>query len=191
MQARGVFRLTDKGRAVMEDGWLRLAIEREWHGGPCADVRLHGVVELSLQPAGLEIQASLPHQHIPRVPAQPTRTRVANLYEYDVVECFLVGEGGRYLEVELGAGGHFLVLSFDAPRVLADAHEDLDPMLRFEAGTSRWRSTLTLPGELLPQGICAINAFVIAGGHHLAWHPVPGATPDFHQPSHFPRVSLV
>ena len=67
-------------------------------------------------------------------PPQPPHTRVADLYEYDVVECFLVGEGGRYLEVELGAGGHFLVLSFDAPRVLADAHEDLDPVLRFETG---------------------------------------------------------
>jgi len=155
-------------------------------------VRLHGVVELSLQPAGLEIQASLPHQQIPRLPEQPTHTRVDDLYEYDVVECFLVGEGGRYLEVELGAGGHFLVLSFDAPRVLADALEDLDPVLRFEAGTSRWRSTLTLPGELLPQGICAVNAFVIAGGHHLAWHPLPGpgADPDFHQPGRFPRISL-
>ena len=91
---------------------MRLAIEREWSGAPCADARLHGEVRLSLQPGGLEIQASLPHQETPRVPAGPARTRVADLYEYDVVECFLVGEGGRYLEVELGAGGHFLVLSF-------------------------------------------------------------------------------
>ena len=174
---------------------MRLAIEREWDGRPCADARLHGEVRLSLpaggpQTRGLEIQASLPHQHAPRVPEQPPHTRVADLYEYDVVECFLVGEGGRYLEVELGAGGHFLVLSFDAPRVLADAHEDLDPVLRFEEGTSRWRSTLTLPEDFLPTGVCAVNAFVIAGGHHLAWHPVPGARPDFHQPGCFPRVSL-
>jgi hypothetical protein len=153
---------------------------------------LHGEVGLSLQPGGLEIQASLPHQETPRVPGQPTRTRVADLYEYDVVECFLVGEGGRYVEVELGAGGHFLVLSFDAPRVLADAHEDLDPTLHFETGTHRWRSTLLLPAQLLPPRVCAANAFVIAGGHFLAWHPLPGpgADPDFHQPARFPRVSL-
>jgi hypothetical protein len=171
---------------------LRLAIEREWDGGPCTDAHLHGEVELSLQPGGLEIRASLPHQEPPRVPAAPPHTRVADLYEYDVVECFLVGEGGRYLEVELGAGGHFLVLSFDAPRVLADAHEDLDPTLHFETGTHGWVSSLLLPADLLPPRICAVNAFVIAGGRFLAWHPLPGpgVDPDFHQPGRFPRVSL-
>ena len=169
---------------------MRLAIEREWSGAPCADARLHGEVRLSVRPGGLEIRASLPHQETPRVPAGPTGTRVADLYEYDVVECFLVGEGGRYLEVELGAGGHFLVLSFEAPRVLADAHEDLDPALRFETGTHEWRSTLLLPADLLPSRICAVNAFVIAGGHHLAWSPLPGTRPDFHQPRRFPRISL-
>jgi hypothetical protein len=171
---------------------LRLAIEREWNGAPCADTRLHGEVRLSLQPGGLEIRASLPHQETPRVPAGAPRTRVADLYEYDVVECFLVGEGGRYLEVELGAGGHFLVLSFDATRVLADAHEDLEPTLRFQSGAHGWRSTLLLPAQLLPPRICAVNAFVIAGGRFLAWHPLPGpgAAPDFHQPARFPRVTL-
>jgi hypothetical protein len=170
------------------DAELRLVIEREWHGGPCADERLHGVVRLSPRPGGLEIQASLPHQPSPRVPAAPPRTRVADLYEYDVVECFLVGEGGRYLEVELGAGGHFLVLSFRAPRVLADAHEDLEPRLDFERGPRAWSATMLLPEDLLPSGIRAVNAFVIAGGRFLAWHPLPGAVPDFHQPERFPAV---
>lgn len=170
---------------------LRLAIERAWNGEPCTDARLHGEVGLSLRPGGLEIRAGLPHQQRPRVPAAPPHTRVADLYEYDVVECFLVGEGGRYLEVELGAGGHFLVLSFEAPRVLADAHEDLEPSLRFERGNDRWRATLLVPEGLLPSGVCAVNAFVIAGGHHLAWHPLPGpGAPDFHQPSRFPAISL-
>lgn len=171
---------------------LRLPVEREWHGGPCPHPRLWGEVRLSLQPEGLEVEASLPHQPSPRIPGQPPGTRVADLYRYDVVECFLVGEGGRYLEVELGAGGHFLVLSFSAPRVLADPHEDLEPTLRFESGAGRWRSSLLLPPALLPPGVCAVNAFVIAGGRFLAWHPLPGpgADPDFHQPARFPRVAL-
>ena len=49
------------------------------------------------------------------MPDAPRGARVANLWEYDVVECFLVGPDGRYLELELGAGGHFLALLFDAP----------------------------------------------------------------------------
>ena len=169
---------------------MRLAIEREWDGGPCADARLHGEVGLSLQPGGLEIQASLPHQETPRVPAAPLHTRVADLYEYDVVECFLVGAGGRYLEVELGAGGHFLVLTFAAPRELADAHEDLAPELCFQRDSEGWRSRVRIPWSVLPGELHALNAFAIAGGAHLAYQPLPGGSPDFHQPSRFPAARL-
>ncbi|MEN8185310.1 MAG: hypothetical protein ABFS46_22550, partial [Myxococcota bacterium] len=59
-----------------------------------------------------------------------------------------------------------------------------------ESESDRWRSTLVLPGSMLPAGIQAANAFVIAGGHFLAHHPLPGPEPDFHQPACFPRVRL-
>lgn len=107
-----------------------------------------------------------------------------------MVECFLAGAAGRYLEVELGAGGHFLVLSFEAPRVRLDDHADLEPRLRFEPGEDAWRSTIELPEGLIPPGPHRLNAFVIASGRFLAWHPLPGPEPDFHQPARFPRVDL-
>ncbi len=92
--------------------------------------------------------------------------------------------------MELGAGGHFLVLSFGAPRVRTDEHEDLAPRLRFEPGERAWRSTIELPSALLPPGPHRVNAFVIASGRFLAWHPLPGQEPDFHQPERFPPVVL-
>lgn len=171
-------------------GRLVLPIERSWDGAPCPHAHLHGRVELSARADGLELIASLPQQPSPRIPGAPAGTRVADLWEYDVVECFLVGAGGRYLEVELGAGGHFLVLSFSAPRVRSDSHESLLPALDFSSDAAGWRSRLVLDWALLPPGLEALNAFVIAGGSHLAYAPLPGSAPDFHQPARFPRAAL-
>jgi hypothetical protein len=166
-------------------GRLVLPIERYWDGAPCPHAHLHGRVELAARDAGLELTASLPHQPAPRIPAAPRGTRVADLWEYDVVECFLAGAGGRYLEVELGAGGHFLVLSFSAPRVRSASHEALRPALDFTSDASGWRSRIVVERALVPPGLSALNAFVIAGGVHLAYGSLPGAAPDFHQPARF------
>src|SRR5438093_12450597 len=95
---------------------LTLPIVTQWDGTSCTDARLHGLVTLSVADAGLRITASLPQQDRPHIPAAPPCSRVANLWEYDVVECFVVG-AEHYLEVELGAGGEFLVRAFARPRV--------------------------------------------------------------------------
>jgi len=169
---------------------LRLPIERLWNGEPC-DLPIHAGVELSLLGDALEVRAWLRQPGAPRMPAATPGTRVAGLWEYDVVECFLAGAGGRYLEIELGPGGHFLVLSFRARRVLANSHEGLVPRVESGRGPEgeRW-AALRVPRSLLPAGLRAGNAFAIAGGRFLAWRAVPGAQPDFHQPERWPALCL-
>ena len=110
---------------------LTLPIVTYWNGTPCTNTRLHGMVTLGVKDEGLCLTATLPHQECPSVPATPPRTRVVNLWEYDVVECFIAGAEG-YLEVDLGAGGHFLVLDFAAPRVRRKAYEAFVPRMVFE-----------------------------------------------------------
>jgi hypothetical protein len=169
---------------------LTLPIERHWDGTRCRDPRRRGALSLSIVPDGLEIGASFQRQDPARLPAAPLGTRVANLWEYDVVECFLAGAGGRYLEVELGAAGHFLVLEFGAPRRRVNDHAELAPPVFFSEDAERWHATLRLPRALVPAGLCALNAFAIAGGACFAHHPVPGPVPDFHQPRAFPRAAI-
>ncbi len=169
---------------------LLLPIEHHWDGTRCPDPRRRGALTLAVGPDGLEIGASFERQDPARLPAAPQGTRVANLWEYDVVECFLAGASGRYLEVELGAGGHFLVLEFDAPRRRVNDHAELAPSMAFREDAERWHATLWLPLGLVPAGLCALNAFAIAGGAFFAHHPVPGRAPDFHQPQAFPRAVL-
>lgn len=169
---------------------LALRVERGWDGAPCDDTGLHADVRLQATAEGLAFEASLPHQARPRVPDAPAGARVANLWEYDVVECFVVGRDGRYLELELGAGGHFLALQFDAPRRCCDALESLRPKLEHRADAARWSARMWAPWQIVPAGIRALNAFVAVGDRLLAHHSLPGARADFHQPQHFPAAAL-
>jgi hypothetical protein len=160
---------------------LRLPIEQQWNGAPSGGVR--AALELSLLGDALELRSELRQPEAPRVPAAPPGTRVANLWEYDVVECFLAGAGGRYLELELGAGGHFLALSFRAPRVRSDEHRHLVPQISHHAGGAGLScTTLRVPLAIVPPGLRRLGAFAIAGGVFLAHAPVPGEAPDFHRP---------
>lgn len=168
---------------------IRLPIDRLWNGAPC-ELPLRGAVSLSRVGDALDLRAELHQPLPPRVAPAPPGTRVEGLWAYDVVELFLAGAGGRYLEIELDAAGHFLALEFRAPRVLANAHRGL--VLRVEHGLAidAWWAAARLPLALVPPGLRAANAFAIAAGRHLAWHPVPGKTPDFHQPATFPALGL-
>ncbi|MDH3519285.1 MAG: hypothetical protein OEM49_02415 [Myxococcales bacterium] len=169
---------------------LTLPIDRMWSGAPCPELGRHGWVRLAWEPQGVVLVAGMPHPPVSRVPDAPIGRRVPDLWNYDVVECFLAGAGGRYLEVELGAGGHFLLLSFDAPRRLVDDHAGFQPALAFETSPRGWRARLCVPWVLLPPELCALNAFAIVGALHLAHHPLPGDVPDFHQPARFPPAAL-
>lgn len=174
---------------------LALKIDHYWNGVACPDRRLHVVITLSCIREGLRITATLPHQLSPNVPVQPPGTRVADLWQYDVVECFIVGSR-KYLEVELGAGGHFLVLDFckRAPRVRDNEYEQFRPTLEWVPSvpedSRRWRSSIVIPWEMVPKRPNALNAFVIVRDQFLAYHPTKGSTPDFHQPADFPKMSL-
>lgn len=168
---------------------LRLPIDRQWNGSPSETVRAS--LELRIVGAALELRSELRQAGTPRIPAARPGTRVADLWEYDVVECFLAGAGGRYLELELGAGGHFLALSFRAPRVRSDEHRALVPWVDFHRGPDATLYTaLRVPLAIIPGDVRAIGAFAIAGGLFLAHAPVPGPAPDFHQPDRWTAARL-
>lgn len=170
---------------------LNLHIDKNWDGAPCPDDRLWADVFVAQTKEGLLIRAQAPMLHGQKVPDAPIGSRVEGLWEHDVVELFLVGPGHQYLEIELGAGGHFLVLGFDSIRHRSDSFESFAPILRFEKTNERtWKSSVTIPWKLVPENLRALNAFSIMAGQFLAYSPVPGEQPDFHQPDHYPNASL-
>jgi hypothetical protein len=168
---------------------LRLPIERHWHGEESKEVR--GSVELSQVGASLELRAELRQRRPLRAPELPSGTRCDGLWNYDVVECFLAGAGGRYLEIEIDSQAHWLVLGFRARRVRSSEFSELRlSVSRGLRADAAWWATLRLPLALLPRGLRSINAFAIASGHFLAYHPLPGPAADFHQPDRWPAARL-
>jgi hypothetical protein len=106
-----------------------------------------------------------------------------SLWEYEVVEVFVAGDDGHYLEIELGPHGHHLVLQLDGVRRVARRGLPIDFETTIEAG--RWRGRAIVPRDYLPTGPLRGNAFAMHGAapdrRHLAAFPVGGARPDFHR----------
>lgn len=170
---------------------LYLTVESLWNGEPCADEDAHAEVWVTRRQGGLQVRVHANRRDDARVPDAPRDSRVDGLWEYDVVELFFVGEDGTYTEVELGPGGHYLVLSFDDVRRRSDAYEGREFNHRNSSSTpGTWQSVIEIPWDALPKNVLRMNAFAIMGGQHLAWSPVPGTQPDFHQPTSFPEVRI-
>ncbi|MBI4438260.1 hypothetical protein HY631_04915 [Candidatus Uhrbacteria bacterium] len=168
---------------------LTLHIDRLWNGTACSDDRLWATLELSLNKQGVHVRTHAPLLLETSAPDAPMGTRVDGLWNFDVVELFLVGPGHQYLELELGAGGHFLVLSFDSIRRRANSYEAFHPVVRFEkTAEKQWTSEMTIPWSMVPENLRALNAFAIMAGQFLAYEAVPGTEPDFHQPDFFPAA---
>jgi len=170
---------------------LSFRINKLWNGNACSDDRLWAQVQLSKTKDGINVLVSAPRLHEQSIPDAPIGTRVDKLWEHDVVEVFFVGPGHEYIELELGAGGHFLVLGFSSIRKRVNDFNDFKPIVRFEHTSEKiWTSNIVLPWKMIPENLRAVNVFAIMAGQFLAYAPVPGIEPDFHQPDYYPVVSL-
>jgi hypothetical protein len=167
---------------------LSLALTKQWNGTP-APFATHALVRLSCAETGLRIHVSAKHQKPAMIPPLP-QGRLDGLWNYDVVEVFLVGEDGTYLEVELGAGGHWLVLSFSGVRERSDDHNGLALDVVHRVTPKHWESETVIPWSIVPPRVSRLNAFAIHGGTFLAYRSVPGHEPDFHQPASYPQSRL-
>jgi hypothetical protein len=167
---------------------LPLEITRRWDGAPLSALRAR--VRLWAAPDALWVEAGMADTGPPRIPDAPRGARVEGLWEYDVVECFVAAADGRYLELELGAGGHYLALAFAAPRRRSD--ELLSPALEIEwhRGAAGWTARCAVPRAWVPEPVARVNAFAIARGEFAAHQPVGGAHPDFHRPHAFPAACV-
>lgn len=105
------------------------------------------------------------------------------LWRYEVVELFLLGAAGHYLEIELGPHGHHLSGIRQVTRTLSPTR--CIP----HTSESRWQGALTLNLDKSLPPFSHVNAYAIHGQgaerRYLAAFPVLGETPDFHQPGYF------
>jgi hypothetical protein len=162
---------------------FRFEVRGTWDGGPLAQGEL-ARVELTLGDS-LEIDVEATAYGDPAPAAPPGRCD--GLWEFEVVELFLLGAGERYLELELGPHGHYLALRLEGRRrvVAADLALDFEVVRR----GPRWHGRARGSRALVPEGLRAANVYAIHGAgaarRYLAGSPVPGPAPDFHRIEHF------
>ena len=157
-----------------------LTIGYSWDGTPLsADATTR--VEVSVSARDLMIRVDAPRSH--DVPPDGPPGHVWELWNYEVVELFLLGEDTHYLEVELGPHGHHLVLTLHGVRQIVSRH----PEITYQTTRTdlRWSGEAILRRELLPEGPLRANAYRIGGAGparaYFAAYPLNGAQPDFHQ----------
>ena len=169
---------------------LELIIDRTWDGIPL-ESDAHTLLTIDRHPQGLRVSVNAPFYDDPPPDALPGSTWA--LWNYEVVELFIAGPDETYIEIELGPHGHYLALALDGVRNIV--RRDL-PITVQTKGISdgRWHGSAVLPSGIIPVGPHRIAAFAIHGTGknrtYLSCPPMPGETPNFHQPHRFSPQTL-
>ncbi|MEN8258050.1 MAG: hypothetical protein ABFS09_09355 [Thermodesulfobacteriota bacterium] len=163
---------------------VKLQIAQTWDGSPVAQA---DVVDLSVRLTDDELTITVAAPFYGDPPPAGGEGELNGLWDYEVVELFLLAANGHYLEVEMGPHGHYLILLLAGIR---QVKKKLHPShFSTEIVGCRWQATLKLVADHLPTPFTHTNAYAIHGQGvercYLAAYPVPGERPDFHQPHFF------
>lgn len=157
-----------------------LAIRYHWDGRALAEAEC---VSLALRSdaRALHVVIDSPYYADPAPSAPPGS--LEGLWDFEVVELFLLGDGERYLELEFGPHGHSLALEFDGAR--KRIRSGLEVQYQATVVGSRWRGVAGIALDLVPPGLRACNAYAIHGTdatrRYLACYALDGVIPDFHR----------
>ncbi len=162
-------------------------IDTEWDGTEIAEID-QIQIDVELTEVGLQIQFVSWMHDDDCPPTKPDPEKGTwELWNYEVVEIFVVGENGEYTEIEMGSWGHHLLLQLDGPRSIVRK----EIPMQYEAldGDGRWVGNGFVERKWLPEKIVRANAFAIhttGDKRRYCCHtPLPGPQPDFHQPDRF------
>lgn len=167
----------------------KLRIENTWDGTPLKpDEAVE--VEVFVEQDRLVVLVDAPF-HGDKAPAGHGGS-TDRLWEYETVELFLAGKDSRYLEIELGPYGHYLVLRLKGVRQVEKTGLAMEYKTEIYGG--RWLGSACMPFSYLPPGVDRANAYAMhgegEGRRYLAAFSVPGVVPDFHQPDYFREIEL-
>jgi len=190
-------------RIILLSGWLiehrgsvelsriDFEVQGTWDGKPLEAEEFARVglrVDRAAAVLVLTVDASYYEDPAPEAPPGS----VDRLWDFEVVELFLLGDDERYLEIELGPHGHYLGLCLAGRRNVIEADIPIDFSVRRRARW--WSGEARIPLEWLPSPVRAANAYAIHGlgnaRRYLAAHPVPGDFPDFHRLESFVPITL-
>ena len=162
---------------------LTLRVDKTWDGRPCEAIE---VVEIELRVDADELHITIDAPYHGDAPPPGPAGSYDGLWEYEVVEVFLLGGADNYVELEFAPHGHYLALALLGPRRRLG---ELPIEYYAHIVGERWRGSASIPRATLPDAVTALNAYAIHGKgdarRYLAHAAVPGDAPDFHRLEHF------
>lgn len=149
----------------------------------------------------LKIEVFAPFYDEPKLPDWSRHPGIfPKLYNYEVVEVFLLNDHDEYLEIEMGPKGQYLVLSLKGYRHVVKAPIQLKSYKSNVTGFGRsWMGEAVIQHSILPKKITRFNAFSIYGPNdtriYQALFPAPTndpkyPKPDFHKLELFKPISI-
>ncbi|RWS17419.1 UPF0462 protein C4orf33-like protein [Dinothrombium tinctorium] len=155
-------------------------------------------VELSLSKCehneGLAIEIDAPFYNNAKPNAESGV--LMGLWDYEVVEAFFLGENNRYLELEFGPFGHYLVLLLNGSRNIISHSLNLNDC-KAKIDGKRWKANAVIPNDYFPKNVRKFNAYAIhnegSERKYLALYPTPEnkfEDPDFHRLEYFREINF-
>lgn len=156
---------------------MRISVDKYWDGTPLAP-NDRVPIEVSFGPTvTVRFEAKYPNLSIP----DAQQGFFDGLWDYDVFELFAAGQDGRYLEIEVGPGGHWLVYWFSSYRKRSEREQSRDGFKIENGGFSFPASWLPAPPEECRWNFYVIRRTAAGDREYLAWRSDPTISPDFHR----------
>lgn len=166
-------------------------IAHNWDGVALTQQDTASIEVQWLQNGDLRIELDAPFANDPN--PNCAKTACWDLWDFEVVELFLVGAGepAPYTEIEISPWGNHLVLQLLGTRNTIAKGLPLH-IVSLDRGETRWNAQAVISKKLLPKGELKVNAYRVSGvepnRHYHVMTAMLGSEPDFHHIKQFERV---
>jgi hypothetical protein len=188
-----------------------VTIRKLWNGQPSVH-SYYITLSISSSTGDIVIQVDAPFFDDKKPDAAPGK--IEDLHLFEVVELFFSGIpydlendiDSPYLEIEIGPHGHYFLAFFMKEADFGNADTsialEIPPKVSIDRNSGRWKAEMMVPFYLLPEPTCGedlsvswnFNAYAQHGAsenrEYLAFAPVPGEIPNFHQLHCFQHIEL-
>lgn len=144
----------------------------------------------------LHIKVRAPFYDDPHINETTPKGSMDKLWEYEVVEVFLLGSDDYYLEIEFSPTGQYLLLQLHGYRNVIKTPLYID-VYSAEIQDKEWSGSYVIPAEYIPANLTKFNAYAIHGTgdarQYLSLFPTPFGKykdPDFHRLDYFQNFKI-
>lgn len=176
-------------------------IKKSWNNQSVAEhdnIHLHFEYVYNNETNGqdLHIKVQAPFYDDPHINDTTPVGSMDKLWEFEVVEVFLLGSDERYLEIEFSPKGQYLLLQLHGYRNMIKSPLYID-IYSAKIHDKEWSGSYVIPSNYIPANLSKFNAYAIHGTdnarQYLALFPTPFGKytdPDFHRLDYFQNFKV-